>query len=495
VADERELICSDIASGHVGWQPAVVHRAPAVDAPVATGRRVVATMVAFWIIAMLAGTFRSTAAVLEIAFTPAAIAMGFWLWRVSVGAYLSFIWQLFFFTCLIRRLADWQLGWNALNPVIVAPYLTALWCGVSLVRPSRAFLQCFALVSLGLLWALAIGIMRNGIAPAGFAMLEWSAGPFIAAYLTANPRDIDRVKRWLLWTSIVGAIVMAFYGIVQYVSPPVWDLYWILHADMASVIGLEPDRLRIFSTMNSPWPFAMTLMALLVFLLGSRGWAALKALAVVSGLVALIASQTRAAWGGLIVGWVLLVIVAGRARRSLLMGAGLLALIGGLAVIAMPATHGLAARVETLGALTSDDSFYVRTRFYQSFFAEAMQQPIGAGLGRTGVATRLSGDSSKLHFDSGLMNLPYVLGWVGTIAYVAGLGAMIAAVARRWRRLSPVGLAAAASFVGLLSQMIFLNSLIAATGVVFWTLLGICLSDVRVQPAEAISRRKSFAGK
>jgi hypothetical protein len=496
VADERELIFSDIAGGHVGWQPAVVPRASAISIPAAIDLHIIGAMSAFWIVAILGGTSRPAAAVLELAFAPAAFAMGFWLWRVSAGAFLSFIWQLFFFTCLIRRLADFQLGWNAMNPIIVAPYLTALWCCATLLRPGRAFLRSFGLVAAALLWALAIGIMRNGISAAGFSMLEWSVGPLIAGYLVAIPGELNRVKSSLFWTAIVGVIVMALYGIVQYVAPPVWDRYWIYYANMASVIGLEPGKLRVFSTMNSPWPFATTLLALLVFVMGSRGWLPLRALAVASGLIALIASQTRAAWGGLLIGWVVLVIVAGRARWTLLAMAGLLAVIGGLAVVAMPSTRGLTARVETLGSLGSDDSLSVRARFYQSFFIEAMGQPIGAGLGRTGVATRLSQDASMLHFDSGLMNVPYVLGWLGTIAYAGGLGVMIVAVTWRWRQLSPVGLASGAACAALLSQMIFLNSVVAASGVMFWTLLGVCLLDIRSdQPAEAISRRKSLAGK
>jgi len=473
----------------------LVRHATDVDLPVATRRSIIAVMVTFWIIALFGGASRSTAAVLEVAFTPAALATALWLWRLSPGAYLSFVWQLFFFTCLIRRLADLRLGWNAVNPIIVAPYLSALWCGFSLSRPSRVFLRGFGLILLGLLWAMAIGVVRNGIPAAGFAMLEWGIGPLLAAYLLALPRDSDWVNRALLWTAIVGVIGMASYGIVQCLAPAPWDRYWILQANMAPVIGLEPGRLRIFSTMNSPWPFGMTLMALLVFLIGSRGRPGLRALAIGLGLVALIGSQTRAAWGGLVAGWILLVIIAGRARGALLIGVALLALIGGLTVMVMPSAPGVTARIQTLGSLSSDDSLYVRVRFYQSFFAEAMEQPIGAGLGRTGVATRLSGDASMLHFDSGLMNVPFVLGWVGAGVYIAGLAMMIVAVARRWRQLSPPGLAAAAGCFAVLSQLIFLNSLIAATGVVFWTLLGVCLKEVRDQSAEAISRRKSVAGK
>jgi len=68
---------------------------------------------------------------------------------------------------------------------------------------------------------------------------------------------------------------------------------------------------------------------------------------------------------------------------------------------------------------------------------------------------------------------------------------------RRWRQLSPAGLAAGAACIGLLVQMVFLNSLIAASGAMFWTFLGVCLRDVSSddQPAVAISRLKSLAGK
>jgi len=186
---------------------------------------------------------------------------------------------------------------------------------------------------------------------------------------------------------------------------------------MASAIGVEPGSLRAFSTMNSPWPFGMTLMALLAFLIGTRAWRFQRLFAVTSGVIGLIASQTRAAWGGFIASWFVLVTVAGRARSRLLQAAAMLILIGLLAVIAMPPGNALTTRLATLTTLGSDDSMAVRLQFYQSFFIDAVAHPLGAGLGRTGVATRLSEDGSMLHFDSGLMNVPFVLGWVGALTY------------------------------------------------------------------------------
>lgn len=449
-------------------------------------------MVGFWVLAIVGGQSGSTAKLTEIAFTPAAVLLGFQFWQTSTGAYLGFIWQLFFFSCAIRRFTDFQLGWNPTNFAIVAPYLTSIWCCITLLKPRQAFMRDFGLIAAALLWALAIGVLHNGISAAGFAMLEWGTGPLIAAYLLATCTEAESIKSWLIWVSAAGVIVMSLYGIAQYVAPARWDLNWIVWSGMEPVIGLSPGGLRVFSTMNSPWPFAMTLMALLLFLVGSRGWFAARSVAVVSGLIALIASQTRAAWGGLVIGWLVLAICAGRNRGRFLVTGALLGLISGLAVIAMPQGRALTDRLETLGSLRSDDSFSVRARFYQSFAIEALGQPIGAGLGRTGVATRLSNDSSMLHFDSGLMNVPYVLGWVGTLLYVSGLVPILVAVVQGRRTLSPAGVAAAAACVGLLSQMLFLNSLIAASGVIFWTLLGLCLRDVLSnQPAVAISRAKS----
>ena len=46
-------------------------------------------------------------------------------------------------------------------------------------------------------------------------------------------------------------------------------------------------------------------------------------------------------------------------------------------------------------------------------------------MGATGASTKLSSDSGELgkygSFDSGVMNVPFVLGWPGTLLYLSGV--------------------------------------------------------------------------
>ncbi len=52
-------------------------------------------------------------------------------------------------------------------------------------------------------------------------------------------------------TLLASGIVIAGYGLVQYVNPPAWDGFWVLNSCMFTQGVAEPFGLRIFGPMNS----------------------------------------------------------------------------------------------------------------------------------------------------------------------------------------------------------------------------------------------------
>jgi hypothetical protein len=81
------------------------------------------------------------------------------------------------------------------------------------------------------------------------------------------------------------------------------------------------------------------------------------------------------------------------------------------------------------------------------------------------------------------MNVPFVLGWPGTILYVGGMLSLLLRVLRDSSIGSNLFLSACLGItIGALGQMIFINTLIGVQGMVFWCFLGVCLAGGGNQP-------------
>ena len=61
-------------------------------------------------------------------------------------------------------------------------------------------------------------------------------------------------------------MVMGAYGVWQYMVAPAWDGFWIESTGLLTFGKPEPRQIRVFSTMHSNGPFAVTMMAALLLL-------------------------------------------------------------------------------------------------------------------------------------------------------------------------------------------------------------------------------------
>src|SRR5205823_11788541 len=72
-------------------------------------------------------------------------------------------------------------------------------------------------------------------------------------------------------------------------------------------------------------------------------------------------------------------------------------------------------RLQSMGNVSQDVSFQARLSFYLNFGPVALSQLVGAGIGATGTATKLTTPGGDLglfgNFDSGILEIPFVLGW------------------------------------------------------------------------------------
>jgi hypothetical protein len=273
---------------------------------------------------------------------------------------------------------------------------------------------------------------------------------------------------------------MGLYGLLQYFDPPVWDRYWMESAPISSIDTPEPFEVRVFSTMNSPGPFSFVMMAGLLLTLSGGGL--LRWPAAVVGYASFLLSLVRSAWGGWITRLLFMIAQRGRFRLRLTATVLVMGLIAWPLLSVGPIAETVDERLQTLTELEEDASFNARLSFYAEFAPTSFFSPVGAGLGSTGLATKLGTAEGELGefaiFDSGLMNIPFVLGWPGALLYVAGLVWLLSCALRGGRSRSDLFAAASRGIVvAMLAQLVFVNALVGSSGgIVFWCFLGLSLA-------------------
>jgi hypothetical protein len=434
------------------------------------------------LIALAAGGLAAHAGGLLVYLFPlSALAVGALLYWRYPDLYLGFAWWLWFLTPEVRRLVDYQAGWNPQNPIMLAPYLVAALTLFTLLRhlPKLQFSRLFpfGLIFLGLFYGYCVGIYRGGWQATTYDLINWLIPVTLAFHLVVHWRDYPRYRKVVQRTFVWGVLVMGLYGLLQFFNPPIWDQYWMNSAPITSIGSPEPFEVRVFSTSNSPGPFAVVMLAGLLSLMG--GGSMLRWPAAGVGFASFLLSLVRSAWGAWVLGLIFIVAQRGRLRQLatlVAMGAIVLPLL-----TVGPVAETVNARLQSVSDLEQDNSFKDRVAFYSEFLPQALLNPVGEGLGSTGLATKLSTSGGELgefgNFDSGLMNIPFVLGWLGSLLYVSGLIWLLLLVFRGGGPKSDAFAAVSRGIaVAMLAQLVFGNSLVSLSGIIFWSFLGLSLA-------------------
>lgn len=426
----------------------------------------------------------------EFVFPAGAFAVALVLYWRSPAHYLGFVCWLFFLTPEVRRLADFMNGgFNPQSPIMIAPLLAVALTGLTLLKHVSLLGQRRAaplvLIVIALFYAYVVGMVQVGPAAATYTLINWLYPVMVAFYLTITWRHYPDYHRVLLKTFVFGGLVMSVYGLLEFVRPLPWDVFWLVASKMESEGQPVPFGMRISSTMNSCGPFAVTLMTILLMSLAARGRARVVLGCV--GIPALLLTSARSTWGGFTIALIYsFFMLDGKSRRRLLAG------VLGLVVMAAPlmmidhVSEPVLKRFSSFQDISQDSSFQSRTEFYKSFFSSALTDIGGKGLGTIGLGTKLSDEKSSqtmVDFDSGLMEVPIVMGWPGTLLYTTGV-VMLMWRAYRASRLHPTDLLAISGVgvaVAIFSMMIFINTLNAVSGMFFF--LGVTLPVISLRYA------------
>ncbi|MGF6771225.1 hypothetical protein P3T18_003704 [Paraburkholderia sp. GAS199] len=426
----------------------------------------------------------------EYIYPVCAIGIAAWLYMRSPSHYLGFVCWLVFLSPEVRRLADYSNGaFNPQSPIMVAPLAAVALTGLTLLRHVQLLGQRRAaplvLIIVALLYAYVVGVAQVGPAAATFTLIVWLYPVMVSFYLLVTWRHYPDYHRVLLKTFVYGGLLMSAYGLLEFISPMPWDAFWLTASQMHSEGQAVPFGMRVSSTMNSCGPFAATLMVLLLMSFAARGKT--RILLGCIGIPVLLLTGVRSSWGGFAIALLYpLAMLDGRSRMRLI--AGLL----GVAVLAAPlmmidqVSEPVLKRFESMQNLGDDNSYQARADFYRNFMSSALTDIAGQGFGSIGAGSKLSDDKTAqtmVDFDSGLMEVPYVMGWPGTLLYVSGILMML------WRgfrasRLRPNDLLAVCGVgvaMATLAMMVMINTLTATSGMFFF--IGVTLPVISLRYA------------
>ncbi|MDN7672363.1 glucose-6-phosphate isomerase [Burkholderia oklahomensis] len=426
-----------------------------------------------------------------------AIAAGLWLYFMSPARYVGFMWWMWFLSPEVRRLADWSKGaYTPTSLIQIAPLAVTMIAGLGLLRHYRVLAERrglpVLLILFGLMYAFLVGVVSSGPLAAIYDLANWLYPVLIGFHIVVHSRDYPEYRKVILSTFVWGMLVMGVYGIVQFFVMPKWDVLWMVGSQMSSQGDPVPYGVRVFSTMNSSGPFAFAMMGALVFMIAATE--RVRWIAGAAGFLSFCLCLVRSTWGG----WVIALVIqlaksSNRVRVRIIGSAIVLAALCVPLLTVGPVADRLGQRLQSITNLKDDRSYDDRNKFYATFAQTAFTDVAGEGLGATGASTKLSSSNGDLgkygSFDSGVMNVPFVLGWPGTLLYLFGLVWLLGRALRASFRLRRDKFVAACLSLSLsvFAMLVFTNSFIGTGGLLLFMSIFSILSAAHSQKLQRAS--------
>jgi hypothetical protein len=434
---------------------------------------------------------------LRLAIPAAALLVGTVLYLSQPIRYVEYSLWLWFLIPLVRRLVDWRFGYTEPNMVLLAPLLVSAVGGLTLVLPSSrakarippAFILCGAAI----LYGFAVGMIAHRaaepVAEMVYGLANWLCPLLFGLHLYFNWRSYEEYRRAITRTFLWGVLVLGVYGVYQFLAPPAWDTYWLERVVDLDPLGAtfgkpEPLLVRVWSTLNSPGPFANTMMVGLLLLFGVRS--PLRIPAAIAGYLSLLLSMVRTAWLSWLVGFGL--ILAKTKLRTLvrILLSALVIFLCLLPFVADPRIAPLVTdRMETFADLGHDESFGSRVDMYGELINESIENPAGFGLSNQTVW-------HSTPIDSGIISMLFSLGWLGSLLFGVGILSILS-TRRACSETDTFMLAGRAIAIAILGQVIGGNIFVGINGMVFWMFVAMIFSGQRLSEAEDVQNRMDCA--
>ncbi len=446
-------------------------------------------LVIFSAVAVLAGA----GSILRLLFPLGSLAVGLFLYGKYPIIYIGFTWWLWFVTPWLRRVIDYRSGWDASGIILTAPFLVTLITLITFVRylprSYRLGALPFTIVVAGVVYGFLIGIIKNPLIVSLRALLDWLTPVVFGFHLFVSWRNYPKYRQNLQTTFIWGVLVTGIYGIVQYLTAPQWDRFWIIQTKLLTNGIPEPLGIRVFSTMNSPNPFANMLLAGLLILLTSDNFLSIPASAV--GYLSFLLSLVRSAWIGWFFGLMsLLSALKPRLQMQLFITITVMALCVVPLTIIDPFAEIINSRLESFTNIKKDTSFNERAALYQTNINLAFSSGLGNGIGSKYFVNE-KGFLQEVTLDSGILDVFFTLGWFGAIPYLGGvILTLFSLFTKGNQRSDAFASAARAISLGVLIQMLSSNALVALSGMVFWSFVGVGMAANKYHQHEKLLKKQ-----
>lgn len=408
--------------------------------------------------------------ILRLLFPTGSFAVGFFLYLRYPQIYLGFTFWMWFLTPWVRRLVDYQNGWQDPNVILLAPYLVTFITVITFLRyfplVYRQTGLPFVLAVIGVFYGFLVGLINLPATSVIVSLLNWLTPVLFGFHLFVNWQDYPSYRQIIERTFLWGALVTGIYGVWQYLVAPEWDRFWLVNMANQGLITFgqpEPLAIRVFSTMNANGPFAIVMMAALLLLFNTQG--VLRFPASVVGYLSFLLSLTRAAWLGWFAG-VLIFVTSVKPRLQIrLITTILIMVLCVLPLTAMEPFHqAINSRFQTFSNTSNDISYNERSERYEQSMNVALSEVVGKGLGGAGN-----------HLDSAILDTLFSLGWIGTSLYWGGMLLLMLGVMHT-ASFDPFVSAARAISIGVFIQLIFGSVMLEVSGVVLWGFLGIAMA-------------------
>lgn len=408
----------------------------------------------------------------------AALLLAIVLYATDRKQYVSFNIWLWMLTPFVRRVVDYQTSYHSQSIVMLAPLLASGVCVYKLAQDLPKLYQLrylpFFFVLVALIYGYLVGVINATPLSASFDLLLWLVPMAFGFMIARDWRSFPMYRDAVIQTFIASTAVMGVYGVYQYFMLPPWDAKWIIDSGLMTQGLPFPQEVRVFSTLNSVQPYGAVTMAGLACVVTATGF--MRFPAVGFGIVGLALSAVRTAWIGLVLAVGYLILTLGSARRlRLLGGIALGALVAMPIITSGPIGKTFVERFETFGDVKSDISYRERTYLYKKFVPTALSEIVGVGVGAVGVATKLQNRNDEVVvIDSGILIIPYTMGWFGALMMLVGLGMLVLRPPGRIdrRNADDVHTCNAIVYV-MLAMMTSYNCIYGVGGIIFWGFAGL----------------------
>ncbi|MBC5798678.1 MAG: O-antigen ligase family protein [Candidatus Eremiobacteraeota bacterium] len=401
----------------------------------------------------------------------------------------------------VRRVADWIAGTGSFQVINLIPLILMLplfWQALKRRRYGGHMNFVLGAWAISFGYALFVALSSGNLFPAFYDLALFCIPTLAGLWVINASLRRHELFEVLTTASLTIATIVSLYGLYQYARPTPWDVAWVHNSDLTSIGVAAPFQLRIFATLNSPG----TLAAFLVFAIltplhrvTTRRWLMLPLLLCT---FALGFSLVRTSYLAVALGTIVYCVFCTQ-RRQLIGVGSVFAVIVLLVGIGLPfiygsesgATNLLTSRLSTLGDVQNDPSAIARANETKNAFNQAIEEPLGQGLGTVGTSTKLSTSGRSTVLDNGYLSRWLELGSVGFAAYLVALVAALLFSVHRWVQARRFGdpaeqidliATAIAVQVALMGAELGEDAHLAVLGVYFWLMVGLALKGAARRP-------------